>query len=116
MPRTDLHRLPHSFGKGSVAVLIGHVTEHEGASGEHEGSGRGARESVRRARGSCRGAASEHAKGHTKYTPVLDDSATAATCWHFGSLIKSVIYRFLFSFGGPKEAHLVLLIDNLTHL
>jgi hypothetical protein len=30
-----------SIPQESMAALIGHVTEHERASGEHEGSGRG---------------------------------------------------------------------------
>jgi hypothetical protein len=54
-PRTILHPLFFSFGKGSEAALIGHVTEHRGTPGR-------ARVSVEGASAEYGGAPGEHAR------------------------------------------------------
>ena len=67
-PRTVLRPLPFSFGKGSEAALIVHVTEHRGGPAEH---GR-ARGSHGKARGSAGGArpSTVRGTGSAALTPI----------------------------------------------
>ena len=48
MPRTCVHELPFSIGKGSMAALKGAASEQQGSKGEHKR----AQESTREQRGS----------------------------------------------------------------